>query len=530
MTDCYATFDGIEDISFFEYTFSRDIEPAALIVECAPQDELVSAAGGFVIRYGDNEYTLPDMQPVDQWLQNGSGDADDREAPAPRMFVRMLDHRRRWKNGAITGRYNIRLADGTVLSTSKKEPAELAALCLAAMGEVDYDVGRVPSGVYPPAVWDNSNPSQCLDHLCRYVGCVIPGGQRARVTIWPRNVGNDLSFEDDAINNPPYILRDTNGPTSITVNGGPTIWQAKLKLQGQVIQNGVAGTLHSLQWVWESPFSFPDLTTDETRHDAFESAFRQFAVTSLADGSNNLPLRPFPITAPHQYLLQDFRLDTFEDLAGVPQNMPPRVEGLFFPYSDDAEAYTSPRPYTGRFLLRRAGNIVEFPYPIWGLGIGNTIQAPTLYLLTSFGLQTADRDGVAIFSATSNTGGTLGVKILKRPEIFYAVKISYGADGITTGGASSTRPAASNEAQRYLQIFATAYQSIDQVDVEYGDIRNIELDGKIAQCRYRGSVRPQDGGFTTRASQGFEFDIYSPTPEEARAKRYGISSSEGSSP
>lgn len=526
-------FPGIEDISGFEFVYGRGIEPHVCIIECLPQDELLARAGTLTIVYGQTVLEFPDMLIADQWLKQvdcTTSTVKDTKPPA-KMYVKLLDHRHRWRGGRIVGVYNIRMADGSVYAPSRKEPAELAALCLQAMGEFGFDVSAMPQGVYPPAMWNNANPADCLDYLCRYVGCEITGGERGKVVIVPAGVGAALPGGGDPINNP-HLLRNQDGPSRIEIIGGETIWQAKLKLAGHVLQNDVAEPLSfqggaATNWPRQSPFSLPGLTTDETRHDAFESEFRQFPVTSLADGSNNLPLAPFAITKPWQYLLKDWRLDTFTDLTLVPRNYPARVEGKFFPYGDDADSYTSITPYTGRFLIRKDGNIVEFPYPIWKTDTGGNVEVPELYLLTTFALQTVDGDGRAVFTAARNTGGNQGVKTLQRPELFYAVAVAYQGDGITTNGASSTLPATSNEANRYLDIFAQALQTIDQVDLEWLDILDIKLDGRTAQVRVKGSVI---GGFTTRASQGFEFDIYGPTLHEKRGERYVKQQLEGAYP
>jgi hypothetical protein len=520
------TFPGIEDISAFEFVFGRGIEPGACIVECLPQDSLSAAAGDLQITYDTDLITFADMAPVEQWLQQASYDPEDKDGPGFRMYVKLLDHRRRWKGGTITGQYNIRLTDGSVYSATKKEPSELASLCLTAMGESGFDVSEMPNGVYPPILWDAVNPAQALDHLCRYIGCEITGGERAQVKIVQVGSGDALSEGGEHINEP-FVFTPSDSPSSLQVQGGKTVWQAKLKLTPHVVQSGVASTL-STAWEQESPFSLPGITAAELRQAAFESQFHQFPVTSLADGSNNLPLAPFPITKPHQYILQDYRLDTFTDLQLAPQNLPARVEGKFFPYGDDADSHTTIQPYTGRFLIRRAGNIVEFGYPVWKTSSTGLMEKPELYLLTSFYLQSVDGDDYAKFTAERSLGGSGTAKVLKRPELFFSVKVNYGDDGTTTAGNTSTQAAALAEAEKYLDIFA-AIAAQEQVDVEWLEIKDIRCTGKIAQVRHRGSVRPGEG-FTTRASSGFEFDIYGPTNTDGRITREVLSKLERANP
>lgn len=511
------TFPGIDDISAFEYVYGRGIEPGACIIECLPQEVMPSTPGDLVITYGDDDYTVPDMAPVEQWLKQQDG------VSGFRMCVRLLDHRRRWKGGAITGRYNVRLVDGTIFETTKKEPFELADLCLNAMGEVGFDTSLMPTGVYPPILWDNVNPAQALDHLCRYVACEITGGERGEVVIHPAGTGDELPDDGEYIN-PPYPMPLSTKPQELALQGGKIIWQAKLLLQGHVIQSGAAKTLTPVipadtNWPRESPWSLPGFALTELRQDAFESEFRQFPVKSLADGGQFVPLCAFPITKPHQFMLQQFRLDTFLSLQAAWESMPPRVEGKFFPYGDDADSHTQIKPFTGRFTVRTDGNIVEFPYPVWKTGTTGLMEEPNLYLLIAFYLQKVDRDGICIYSANRVLGGPNGQKVLQRPELFFGVKCTYGADGITITGNTNTLATCDAEAQRYLDIFEAAYADQVMLDREWLQIRDIKLTGKIAQCRLKGSVRENDGGFTTRASQNFEFDVYGPNQTEQRAAR-----------
>lgn len=522
------TFPGIEDISAFEYVCGRGIEPGQCIIECLPQELMTNAAGDLVITYDENDYTVPDMAPVEQWLKQQDG------VSGFRMCVRLLDHRRRWRGGAIAGRYNVRLADGTVYTPTKKEPFELATLCLEAMGETGYDVSRMPTGVYPPILWDNCNPAQALDHLCRYVACEITGGERGAVVIWPTGTGGDLPDDGEYIN-PPYPMPTTNAPITLLLMGGKIIFQAKLLLKGHVIQTNVATTLTPVvaadtNWPRESPWSLPGIAATETRQDAFESEFRQFPVVSLADGANTLPFVAFPITAPHQFILQNYRLDVFTSLSLGTESLPPRVEGKFFPYADDADSHTTIKPFTGRFLIRQDGNIVEFPYPVWKTSTTGEMEEPDLYLLTAFYLQKVDRDGICVFTASRLIGGPNAPKVLQRPELFFGVKYLYAANGITIIDALHTLDPCNAEAQRYLDIFTASFTNQIMLDREWLEIRDIALNGKIAQVRYKGSVRDNDGGFTTRASQNFEFDIHGPTLTDGQVRRDVTSKLERSCP
>lgn len=519
----YATFDGIEDILSFEYIYGRGIEPGCLIVECVPQAQTPGDAGDFVIVYGRDVFTVPDIAPVDQWLEQGTVDTEDVEGPGPRMYVKLLDHRRRWKGGSITGRYNVRLPDGTIDPPTKREPSILANLCLAAMGETGYDTSRMPTGVYPTVVWDNVNPALALDYLCRYVGCEITGGERKAVVIMPMGSGDDLPAGGEYINEP-FKITSGDYPSYIELEGSDIVWQAKLKLKGLVVQSDLARPITppgagDTDWRKDLPFSIPSLTSDELRYEALATHFRHFQVVSLADGSFNLALAPFPITKPKQFLLRDVLIETFTDLQGELQRLPARIEGLFWPYGSDADSHTSVTPFNGPFTIRPASNVIEFPYPIWKVDTSGYREEPDLYLHTTFTLKKVDGDAKANFTAVRSLGGPGSAYPLRRPELFYSIKVLYDADGITTAGSPTTTfGPASAEAERYLDIFEEALKDRVQFDVEWLEIKDIKCSGKVAQVRLRGSVRPGTP-FSTRASSGFEFDVHSPTSAEQRVNR-----------
>jgi hypothetical protein len=85
--------------------------------------------------------------------------------------VTILDRRYRMQDGAISGRYNVRYRNQTdIRPETKKTLKELATLCLQAMGETQWDIGKLPDDEFPEADWFYANPLESLTELCESLG------------------------------------------------------------------------------------------------------------------------------------------------------------------------------------------------------------------------------------------------------------------------------------------------------------------------------------------------------------------------
>lgn len=510
--DVEIFYPGVGPITRWSVVVSRGIVPSTIVLETMPLPAIQAVPAPLVINVGGRTYTMPDVVAASHWVK----------PPNPltgfRNCLRLLDHRWRWRFGSISGVYNSRLPNGAVDPNSRRTPAELATLCLTAMGEVGFNVSMMPTGMFPPVRWDKDNPAEALDKLCRYVGCEVTGGEIGQVTIWPIGVGNDLP-DGDRIN-PPFTLDAADRPKELIVQGGNTVFQSRLKLVG-IGRNGNTGLPLVTRAPYgpstlQSPFSYPDIDEDDERTDAFQSAYKWFYTDSQADGTQTLPGANTPISYGYQYKLLPSLLDYWTSKDGRFLPVTQKVLGKFWPWGDDAEEQLTQITYNGSFAVDDARNIVRFPYPVWNLDSAGTRKAPELYLETAYNLQSRAGEYEALRVGQA-IGGATGSRVLYRPEIFYSVKHTHNDDDNGITGTVSTAAAAVAEAQAYLAAFSRIYTEGTQYDISWGNMEAVALDGRTAQIRLEGGVAVP---FRMRASQMTEFDIYGPSSRDLRRNRY----------
>lgn len=504
-------YPGLRNITRWKAVVNRGIVPSVIIVEAIPEATLTAAPAKLTISLGNRNVEFPDVVPSAQSLKQAN------KIRGFRNSVQLLDHRWRWKYGKISGIYNTRLPDGTVDPFNRKTPAELATLCLQAMGERGFSVARMPTGMYPPINWDKTNPAQALDKLCRYIGCEIVNGHLAKVEIWPIGTGGDLPT--GKFINPTFTLKPQDKPRTLEVQGGRTVFQSRLKLAA-VGRDDVEGLPLATRApysgsITESPFSLPGITDLQERTDAFQSLFKWFYTNTQADGTHVLPGCNTQISRGTQYRMLGILIDTWLNSDNVRLAAYPSVLGKFWPYGDDADEQTTLIVYNGLFAMDESRSLVQFPYPIWNLDSAGAIKAPELYLYTAYHVRSATGEFDTLKKEMA-IGGTQSARILHRPEIFYSVKHLYNSAN-QIANTVSTLDHGNAEAQAYLNAFARTYTEGDQRDVEWASLERVSLDGRIAQIRYQGGVKEP---FLMRASRMSEFDIYGPSAQEQRRARF----------
>lgn len=180
------TWPGVVGTMSGRYTCSRGISPGIGNIVCSLPPQALPIA---TCTIGDTErtITLPDCAVVDiDYSDDASGDS---------WTVTFHDRRWRWKFGSITGRYNQTDERGKLIPWSIRSPKELVELCLAEMGETDYEIDipeglesvdfedeedwfpvgeNAPESLTNPRVdWVTENPAQALARLCDFFGRAV---------------------------------------------------------------------------------------------------------------------------------------------------------------------------------------------------------------------------------------------------------------------------------------------------------------------------------------------------------------------
>lgn len=221
----YVEWPGLNTYFDAYMTLGHGIYPGVCIITCSAQDNPIAAFGELVFHAGNKAVRFPACR-VDK-LEMG---LDPRRGRIWQITI--LDRRWRWQFGEIAGWYNVRLGNLSIRDDTVKTPAELAEMCLDAMGETDYDTSEMPDKLRPEVRWDPGvNPAEALYQLAEMTACrIVPqftNGVFDSVKIAPMGQGAAL---------PPTDLEFNEGcdtaelPDKVGVRLGPTIFDVQLPL------------------------------------------------------------------------------------------------------------------------------------------------------------------------------------------------------------------------------------------------------------------------------------------------------------
>ena len=143
------SFTGIQNTVGGSMVFSRGISPGVCILKTIPEPQLVSQVGTLLIEYGSERITLPNCAVNTHTLTlDNHAHQTGMKRSSPRTWnVQIMDRRWAWKYKKISGEYNVRLPNNMVRYSDKhpelrRSLSDLASLCLSAMGERNFEIGR----------------------------------------------------------------------------------------------------------------------------------------------------------------------------------------------------------------------------------------------------------------------------------------------------------------------------------------------------------------------------------------------------
>lgn len=230
--------------------------------------------------------------------------------PGPgRIEVWFEDRRWMWATGAIDGDYNY--FDPLTLKYRRPVTARrLAALCLEAMREINFDVSALPFNSYPRRQWNSDNPAIELERLALEYGlvvCLDPITDRVRLC----RIGQGANAPDGpAVSRFPFITRPPM-PSELRIVGSSALWQSAFRL-GQPLAREIDGRLVPLDdvsytpaggWANQSPWSFAGIQGSTVfngervfhRDLAQESVWRYYELDAPSAGISPEPLVGLPI-------------------------------------------------------------------------------------------------------------------------------------------------------------------------------------------------------------------------------------------
>jgi hypothetical protein len=499
------------NIRYASFTFSRGVTPSIATLVCTPFDGLDLPPSTLRFDYGNVSVQFPDSAIMAAFIRK-------RHMNKGWLWsVQVMDRRWRWAFGSISGEYNRRTPSGLIDPNNQKTPAQLAALCLNALGESGYNVSQMPEGVFPYVNWQNVNPALALASLCDYVACeVVLNHLTNKVEIWPLGVGPGTQTGFGELHQK-YRYSPRNVPSAIEVHGGDSHFQNKLRLRAVGLDTDGQRLIDNLSWkpaAWNTQaLHFPGVAAGY-QYLAQDQLWREWRVVGQYDSSLAVPQCQETITSTDQYLLDDYLLDPAErGLDGYYRKLPYVVGGNFWPYADTPSDYTN-KQWFGPTKLLADRRMVKLQDPAISLSTSGLLQEATLYLATSYRVRAVNGDVVHIVRS-GNVGGSGGRLVLRRPEVFASYKTDYATSEGSPSGTANTQDTAFAEADRYVQIFQQKFNNSQVSEMTYPGIIAGNLNGVVAQSRWSCGVNREA---LTYACENEELDVTA-TPRTERRRR-----------
>jgi hypothetical protein len=203
-----VSWPGVAGVESCEGSIQHGCGPSTFVLTTVPQVAQPQVFGDLVWTDGTNVVRLRGCK-----MHNLGGRLDSR---GQTYVLEILDRRWRWQGfGAVRGRFNRTDAHGKLIPWAIRSPKEMAAICLAEMGETNYLID-LPEGLsqkdgrdldrylrlgenFPqtlanaPQTWDYSPPAEVLGRLADYFGRrVIYQPVLDRILIAPLGYGGGL--------------------------------------------------------------------------------------------------------------------------------------------------------------------------------------------------------------------------------------------------------------------------------------------------------------------------------------------------
>ena len=220
MNQGLAYFPGIEQVVGCSVVCSHGISPASIVLTIAPQPDFEAEGGTLTISTAIRRSHCPTARSIAIRSSNSAG-----------LIWRLtiLDRRWKWAWGQISGSYNLCNDDGSFRSDTAMSPQALAALCLNALGETGYNVGRLPNTARPWIEWNFDRPAAALAQLCDELGCRVVLRLDNTVSIEVIGLGNQLPTDGVADNS--LTIDPPEQPDQMAVACGRDRFQADFPLQ-----------------------------------------------------------------------------------------------------------------------------------------------------------------------------------------------------------------------------------------------------------------------------------------------------------
>lgn len=522
-------------------------------IEAAPHANFVNAIGKLVVEWAGETREFRDCVIDGRRIPSGGNGT---------IFVYEIRNRLwRWEEGGgwVSGYFNLRNPDGTIVEGSEKSVRELVEILLDQLNEPGVDLSAIPDLESPPEIrWDHSEPYAELTSLLADVGCRVALCPDDEVRIFRVGVGGALPSEG-RINPEDIGLSRVARADGIQLFGEKVVFEATFATKPVGLDTD--GTLKDLKrgdeadlsykdgpWEWLVPGVWFDEAADEDepkeererRELARESVYKWFQITTFADGTLKIPGTPITLEDIRQVELRSVKIEQVRKSAtGEVEFKPATVEGEYLKDAGNTPAGT-PVKDVG-FSVDAKQGLVKFSEPMLFQGdettdpSGNQSQPlypAVLYLRTSFTVSDVNRAPVRYGIARNFPSPTgAGMAVIRHAELRahwnvpYELQITQSPNGVAAANAYKAGKPTGNISEvdeRSQQIFDAHlpdYELLESRAAEFNGFQLIQIDGNIRQVAWS----LQGGLATTRAALNSEREIVVPrfdvVRRQATAKR-----------
>lgn len=505
-----ATFPGVGRVLGGAFTLSEGISPSVGVLDVVPQIAFPTLVGPLIFTYGGAPFNLPGCF-IDVSFTRGS----------QRGWVNslnILDRRWRWAYGVVTGHYNVRNPDGSIIPETERSPRQLASILLSAMGETAFDVSRLPDLTRPEARWlPFRNPAFELQKLASSLGCRICTGPSRLTTLRPK--GQGYIFPTTGQLREGWGINPPRRPDSLLLIGGPALFQVRFKLEAVGLDlDGSIRPIDELSytpaagWQHQQPEFMTGVSDPQGRSLALLSVFRWYRVVPDFRDINRFA----PVRVRHLWQILPL-LDTKVTSRVGPDDIerldPAEVRGEYWKGGYSFQNTLPTDLYDDSFEIVNHMGMVRFPRPIYKLGQGARGYEPAaLTLEAGFRILEESSRSPIRYSRQRGTPGAsngTGSHPIYRDQFIRRLAAIYDSRG-RFDEVIDSRDRLDPEADQHLAVEMRNIQTFTTADREWPGLFPVHLDGLITQVTWR-----FDGeGAKTRVGYSTEHDLAAPSLRE----------------
>lgn len=409
------------------------------------------------------------------------------------VTLTIADRRWVWRDGKVSGHYNVKLPDGSIDPDTEKTPQELVDILLPQMGENDSAhstfpslISALPNESRPYVKWDYANPSDALEKLCDDLGCdIVPDFINPRIQIVERGSGVTLPVSPAPISTGAGIAGSA-WPGSVVAVGAPIEFQARFLLEAV----GLDRTDDTYKPLAQLPYyptggfalwrTFADVDDEDDRKVAQRHVYRSYRIKNFAEGGLTLPVLAIALNSVDEIVLFDGLMET-EIIGTQKRRKRPEIRGTYFDMDSDCLVY-SDKPYEGDFSVSAKRQMIRFNDRVFTM-TANTPAPAEMYLDIAFTATDPDQQFVGlpiVYAKAEAVSGADGptARLIRDRDLKRTIRVPYTA--LTTPGTPVDNVTeVDTRCQELIDAEMAEIQLDSSNEAVYPGLVAMELDGAI---------------------------------------------------